>query len=117
MLRGFALLLFCLAMPGCAQYQARLQAAQAAQQQAIDDADDAQCRQYNNERHADPDKYLACRQNLTLNRQAASQAQQQASLALMQTGFQMMATPPRPAPQPPPEDHICIAPNNTFYRC
>jgi|SRR5665213_553035 len=61
--------------------------------------------------------YVYCREATASNRQAADEAQRQAWAGVAQAGFQMMATPP-PAPQPPPSnDHVCIAANNTYYRC
>jgi hypothetical protein len=45
------------------------------------------------------------------------EAERQAWLGVAQVGAQMMAAPP-PAPQlPAADDHVCIAPNNTLYRC
>ena len=101
----------CGLIPG---YRERFEAARQAQQQAINDADDSQCRQYG----AKPgsDAYVACRMNLNNNRQAADEAQREAWLGVAQAGSKMMTASPS-APQPPSEDHVCIAPNNTLYRC
>lgn len=66
-------------LTSCADFQARMAAQQAAnaqaatmQQQAINDADDAQCRSYG----AKPgsDAYVACRMNLANTRQQAAKA-------------------------------------------
>jgi hypothetical protein len=87
----------------------------AAQREANNAADDAQCRQYG----AAPgsDAYVACRTNAANNRLAAALALRQAGTDVMQQGFQTMATPPPSAQPAPPADHVCIAANNTFYRC
>ncbi len=86
----------------------------AAQREANNRADDAQCRQYG---APGSDAYVDCRTNLANNRLAAALALQQAGLDLMAQGFQTMATPP-PAVQPPPsEDHVCVSPSNDLYRC
>jgi hypothetical protein len=65
----------CGVIPG---YQERFEAARAAQQARIDNADDGQCRRYG----ALPgtDAYVACRMNIANNRQAADEAQRQAWL-------------------------------------
>jgi hypothetical protein len=103
-----------LVVAGCAlspEYRARYQAAQAAQQAELDQADDRECVKYGGQ------NYDACMMARRQQRAAADEAQRQAWLGLAQTGAQMMATPP-PTPRPPPaEDHVCIAPNNTLYRC
>jgi hypothetical protein len=122
MFRICASLLLCIpiltVVAGCAlspEYRARMQAQAAAQQQAQDDADDAHCRSLG----AIPGStaYVYCREATANNRQVAEAARQQAALDMMAQGFQMMATPP-PAPQlPPSNDHVCVAPNNTLYRC
>jgi hypothetical protein len=59
-----------LPLTSCADFQARMAEQRAAQQQAINDGDDAQCRSYG----ATPgsDDYVACRMNLTNNRQRAA---------------------------------------------
>jgi hypothetical protein len=107
-----------LVVAGCAlspEYRARYQAQVAARQEAIDQADDAHCRFLGT--LPGSTAYVYCREATANNRQAADEAQRQAWLGVAQSGFQMMATPP-PAPQPPPsDDHVCIAPNNTYYRC
>lgn len=68
-----------LLLTSCADFQARMAAQQAAnaqaaavRQQAINDADDAQCSSYG----AKPgsDAYVACRMNLANNRQQAAEA-------------------------------------------
>jgi hypothetical protein len=101
----------CGVVPG---YRERFDAARIAQQQAINDADDARCRQYG----AKPgsDAYIACRMNAANSQEAADEAQREAWLGVAQTGAAMMATQP-PVPLPPSQDHVCIAANNTFYRC
>jgi hypothetical protein len=121
MLRICALALRCLPIAlmvtGCGiipGYRERLDAALAAQQAAIDNADDAQCRQYG--ARPGSDGYVACRMNLANNRQAADAARQQAWADVTQSGLAMAARPPAPQPAPP-ADHVCIAPNNTYYRC
>lgn len=69
----------------CADYQARLAAQRAAQQQATEQTDDATCRGYG----AQPgsEGYIACRMNLANNRAAAEQVaainQQRQSEALL----------------------------------
>ena len=80
----------------------------AAQQQAINDADDARCRQYG----AKPgtDAYIACRVDVAKTREAADEAQREAWLGVAPTA------PPAPKPSLP-QDHVCIAANNTLYRC
>lgn len=113
-----------LVVAGCAlspEYRARYQAALAAQQQATDDADDAHCRSLG----AQPGStaYVYCREATANNRQAADEARQAAWQGVIQSGAQMMATPPPPAPQPAPfpslQDHVCVSPtdNSYFYRC
>lgn len=103
-------------LAGCAlspEYRARMQAQAAARQQAQDDDDDAFCRSHG----IVPGypQYLQCRQMLVGNRQAEEAARQQASIAMMGAGLEMMS---RPVPPPPPtDDHVCIAQNNTLYRC
>jgi hypothetical protein len=64
----------CVALSGCAQYQAEQQA-QAAQIQAAND--DAQCRSYGVQPGSPP--YVQCRMNLD-NQHAAAQQQQNAIL-------------------------------------
>jgi hypothetical protein len=54
--------------------------------------------------------------NIADKRQAADEAQRQAWLGVAQVGAQMMQPPPAPSP-PPAQDHVCIAANNTCYRC
>jgi hypothetical protein len=54
--------------------------------------------------------------NIADNRQAADEAQRQAWLGVAQVGAQVMLPPPAPLP-PPAQDHVCIAANNTYYRC
>ena len=80
-------------LTGCAEYQARLAAQRAAQQQAIDQADDATCRSYG----AVPgsEVYVACRMNIANNRQTASVIasvqQQQNSQAMMAAGAAILS--------------------------
>jgi hypothetical protein len=114
MLRICAVTLLCFSLTGCAQYQARLQAQQAAQRQALDDADDAQCRQYG----ATPgsDAYVGCRMNIANNRQVADDAFRQQSLQNFANAAAQIGARP-PTPQPATDDHVCIAANNTYYRC
>ena len=101
-------------LSGCAEYRARVQARMAAQQEAINQADDAQCRQYG----AVPgsDGYTACRMNLANNHRADEAARQQAYQNMIVQGAQMMQPPPAPPP-PQTDEHVCIAPNNVYYRC
>jgi hypothetical protein len=75
----FLLIAGCGVIPG---YQERFNAARAAQQQAINDADDARCRQYG----AKPgtDAYIACRMNVANTREAADEAQREAWLGVAQ---------------------------------
>jgi hypothetical protein len=66
--------------------------------------------------------YQQCRANMAQSRidPTADEAQRQAWLGVAQAGAIMMAQPPPPPPQPPslaPADHVCIAANNTLYRC
>jgi hypothetical protein len=50
--------------------------------------------------------------------EAERQFERQFGTALMAVGFGLMAMQPPPPPQPaPPKDHVCIAANNTVYRC
>ena len=117
MLRLCALAVIVLMVTGCGVipgYQERFEAARAAQQARIDNADDDQCRRYG----ALPGTgaYVACRMNIANNRQAADEAQRQAWLGVAQAGVQVMQPPPDPSP-PPQQDHVCIAANNTYYRC
>jgi len=113
MLRRYGLVLLCLPvlLSGCAEYRARIQAQNAARQEAINDADDNYCRSLGTAPGSTA--YVYCRQATVANRQAADDAQRQAWAGVAQTGFQMMATQPAP-PQP---DHVCVAQNNTLYRC
>lgn len=55
-----------------------------------------------------------------INQRKAALAQQDRAMsaALMAVGFGMMAASAPPPPQPsPPQDRVCIAPNNALYRC
>ena len=110
-----------LVVAGCAlspEYRARYEARVAAQQQAIDQADDAHCRSLGTAPSSTA--YVYCREATARNRQAADEAQRQAWAGVAQSGFQMMATSP-PAPQPPPPagDPVCVSPtdNSRLYRC
>jgi hypothetical protein len=82
-----------LLLTGCADYQAKLAAQRAAQQQAIDQADDATCRSYG----AVPgsEVYVACRMNIANNRHTAGVIagiqQQQNSQAMMATGAAILS--------------------------
>ena len=110
----FLVVASCGVIPG---YQERFEAARAAQQQAISDADDAHCRSLGTTPGSAA--YVYCREAAAGNRQAGDEAQRRAWLGVAQVGSQMMATPP-PPPQPPsldPANHVCVAPNNTLYRC
>lgn len=116
-MRMLWLLPILLLVAGCADYRARMQARAAAQQEAIADADDAHCRSLGAVPGTKP--YDRCRYTTEKSRLEADEAQRAAWLGVAQVGAQMMATPP-PAPQPPPsnnDDHVCIAANNTLYRC
>jgi hypothetical protein len=113
------LLILCLCLCSCGLipgYRERFEAARDAQQAAADNADDAKCQSYGPKPGSDA--YVACRMNLSNNREAADEAQRQAWLGVAQAGANMMAQ--RPAPAPPPtsaDDHVCVAQNNTLYRC
>jgi hypothetical protein len=66
--------------------------------------------------------YQQCRANMAQSRidPAADDRNRAIGLALIQGGTALMAQPPPPPPPPPsldPADHVCIAPNNTLYRC
>lgn len=103
---------FCLS--GCAGMQARYHAARAAQQAAINEGDDTQCRQYGVA--SGSDAYVACRMNLANNRQRAEAAQQQAYSRMVEAGVELMKPPPVIAP-PSPSSQVCIGRNNALYRC
>jgi hypothetical protein len=113
------LLMLCLCcLCGCGLipgYRERFEAARDAQQTAADNADDAKCQSYGSKPGSDA--YVACRMNLSNNREAADEAQRQAWLGVAQAGANMMAQPPPPPPSLAPADHVCIAANNTLYRC
>jgi hypothetical protein len=116
MYRICAVALCCLSVAaGCSpEYRARMQAQAAARQQAIVDADDAQCRSHGADRGSN--SYVDCRVSLANNREAADEAQREAWLRLGQVGLQMMTQRPAPA-TPASDDHVCIAANNTLCRC
>jgi hypothetical protein len=112
------LLLLVLVVSGCGlspEYRARMQAQAAADQLAQEQADDAHCRSLG----AEPGStaYVYCREATSQNRQAREDANRAASLQMMQNGLEMLSQSP-PPPQPAaPADHVCIAANNTLYRC
>jgi hypothetical protein len=92
-----------------------MQAQAAADREVLEQADDARCRSLG----AEPGStaYVYCREATAQNRQAHEDANRAASLQMMQNGLEMLSQSP-PPPQPAPAaDHVCIAANNTLYRC
>jgi len=89
------LVVTCLMLAGCGlspEWQARMAAQRAAQQEATDRSDDATCRGYGVQPGSQG--YLACRMNIANNRATAAQVdavnQQRQSEAMMATGAALL---------------------------
>jgi hypothetical protein len=114
-----AVVVCAIALGSCAQWRAEQQARRAAQQAQQDAADDAQCRSYGAQYGSNA--YIYCRQRTAeLHQRMAEQrfeAQQQAYANMTAAGLSLMQSATPPPPQPPSEDHVCVAANNVMYRC
>lgn len=63
------------------------------------------------------ESHTRCVYQTVAARRRSDEAQRQTSQDMMLLGTSTLATP-APPPQPaPPKEHVCIAANNTVYRC